>query len=78
MLTLRLWFLAAWGMVGVDSQPIELQSLFLKDCGPAALTQKPLTTYVLPVFSASVPAEGNGVGQSAHGEFCGQSRGPWY
>lgn len=42
MLTLRLWFLAAWGMVGVDSQPIELQSLFLKDCGPAALTQTTL------------------------------------
>lgn len=44
VLILRLWFLTAWEMVGVDSQPIELQSLFLKDCGPTALTQKHLTT----------------------------------
>lgn len=44
MLTLRLWCSASWEMVELDSQPIELQSLFLKDCGPTALTQKPLTT----------------------------------
>lgn len=60
MLALRLWFSIAWGTAGGGgvSQPVECQSLLLKDCGPAVLIQNPLTTPRPPVFSRICPSAG--------------------
>lgn len=80
MLALRLWFSIAWGTAGGGrgvSQPVECQSLLLKDYGPAVLIQNPLTTPCPPVFSRIGPSAGKLVWTGGPGRTLRLEQGSW-